>query len=67
MSITRNELYVRFGPQLLEALTNLMFGEINILRKQLNLPLRTKQQLINTLSREWLQTSKYSWMDDGDL
>ena len=47
--MTREELYIQFGPKLLEAVALLILDEINVLRGLASLPPRTQQQLVNVL------------------
>ncbi len=62
MEATRDEVYKRFGPQLLEVVACLMLDEVNTLRKSLNLPLRTKKQLLSAIAAKWEETPRYEWM-----
>ena len=61
---TREDLYQKFGPQLLEALVKLMLQEINLLRIEAGLTERTSQQLIDALSAKLSETPVYDWMDE---
>ncbi len=60
---TRDELYSSFGPMLIEAICRVVRSEINLIRGQLGLPLRTNQQIINTIEQELKTLNKYNWMD----
>lgn len=60
--MTREELYQRFGPMLIEAIVIITKNEINLLRIQLGLPERTNQQLIDAIENRLLQLEKYNWM-----
>ena len=46
---TRDDLYRKFGPLLIEALVLIIKDEINILRTQAGLSGRTNQQLMDAL------------------
>lgn len=52
METTREQIYAYFGPLLLEALTDIILKEINLLRQKAGLDSRTKQQLIDALKEE---------------
>lgn len=54
----------QFGPILLEALALVLFDEVNILRAQLGLPPRTKQQLLDTINNHTSTLPLYDWMTD---
>ena len=60
---TREELYRRFGPCMVEALMDLVVDEINILRTNDGLPTRTKQQILNALENKLDNTPLYDWMN----
>ena len=62
MNTTRDKLYQHFGPILIEALADILLKEINILREELNLQPRTKQQLINALKAKNDTLPLYDWM-----
>lgn len=62
MTTTREKLYQQFGPILLEALADILFDEINVLRAQLKLEPRTKKQLLNTLEKKNKSLPLYDWM-----
>jgi len=59
----REELYRYFGPMLIEALVHLMLDEINILRKQLGLSLRTKEQVQTAIADKLSNLTCYDWMN----
>lgn len=56
----------KFGPILLEALALVVLDEINILRQQLGLQTRTKQQLIDQISNHISTLPPYDWMLDQE-
>lgn len=62
--MTREELYRRFGPKLLEAIVLLVKDEINLLRTQHGLPARTNQQIIDALESKLSNIPDYDWMDE---
>jgi hypothetical protein len=59
---TREELYQKFGPKLLEAIVRIMLIEINTLRSQLGLPERTPEQAISAIDNELDALADYDWM-----
>lgn len=60
--MTREEIYRRFGPLLLEAIVLVIKDEINALRAEHGLDERTNQQLINALENRLQILNKYDWM-----
>jgi hypothetical protein len=60
---TRDAVYSLFGPMLLEALTDVIMDEINILREAAGLQPRTKQQLLEKLKTKNDEAIKYDWVD----
>ena len=63
---TRDELYQKFGPIIIEAVIRILFNEINTLRQNAGLPARTVQQAIDALETQIGQLSKYGWMNSGE-
>lgn len=63
---TREELYRKFGPQLLEVVVMIMKREINILRFQAGLQERTNQQILDALNDELNNTPEYDWMKENE-
>jgi hypothetical protein len=59
----REELYRKYGPMLTEAIVLVTLDEINALREALNLPLRTKDQVIVSIGVKLATLEKYSWMN----
>lgn len=59
---TREEIYRKFGPQLLEVLTLVIMDEINTIRGELALTPRTPNQLLTAMEAKWDTISKYDWM-----
>jgi hypothetical protein len=60
----RNTLFRKFGPVLLEAVIELVMDEINILRSDIGLGSRTKQQLIDALKTKHDTLPLYDWMQE---
>jgi len=61
---TREELYKRFGPQLVDAVVQVTLDEINIIRSELGLPLRTGDQVINAISNKLDGIPIYDWQQE---
>jgi len=61
--ITREELYRKFGPILIEAIVQITKDEINILRVEAGLPERTNQQFLTAIENKLSQLSMYDWME----
>ncbi len=64
-SLTRQEIYRRFGPKILEAVVMVIKDEINILRAAHGLPERTNQQLINAIESKDDSLPLYDWMNQS--
>lgn len=62
VGMTRDELYQRFGPMLIEAIVLVIKDEINILHDKAGLSERTNQQIINSVSNKLNTLEKYNWM-----
>lgn len=60
---TREEMFGRFGPLLLEALLKVLLDETNRLRQQTGMPQVTMQDLIDQLNNRLNETTPYNWMD----
>lgn len=60
--MTKAELYRRFGPKLIDALTQVILDEINLLRSEIGLSSRTSQQVINAIVNKLENISDYEWM-----
>lgn len=63
--MTREELYRKFGPLLIEAIVLIIKDEINILRTELGLPERTNEQIRIAVSDKLFSLPKYDWMNTG--
>lgn len=61
---TREQLYIKFGPVLLEVIVIIIKDEINLLRVQAGLPERTGQQMRDSISDKLDVTSTYAWMEE---
>lgn len=61
---TREQLYRKFGPQLIEAIVMVIKDEINLLRAQHGLAPRTNQQLINAIDTKLADVNEYNWMQN---
>jgi len=59
---TRQDLYEKFGPLLLEAVVLLVLDELNLLRQRAGLPPRTAQQLLDSLDDRLSELPEYPWM-----
>ena len=62
--MTREELYQKFGPELMEAIVRVQIKENNIIRQHLGLPLLTGQQVINAITHELENIPDYPWMSE---
>jgi len=60
----RDDTMHMFGPILLEAFALMVLDEVNIIRQQLGLPLRTKQQLLQTINNHTTTLQPYDWMKE---
>ena len=61
---TREQLYRKFGPQLIEAIVMVIKDEINILRTQHGMAERTNQQLIDAIDTKLADVNDYDWMKE---
>ena len=62
---TREDLYRKFGPQLIEALVLIIKDEINTLRGEAGLPERTNQQIMDAIdNRLTNDVPMYNWMNN---
>lgn len=64
LGATREQLYRKFGPKLIEAIVMVIKDEINLLRAQHSLAERTNQQLIDAIEAKLADVNDYDWMDD---
>ena len=61
---TRDEIMQRFGPILIESLAIVVLDEINVIRSELGLPPRTKQQLLDQMNNHVNSLPLYDWMSE---
>lgn len=59
----RDDLFVKFGPHLLEAMFLVLLDEINTLRPGQGQPVITMDDLIQNASNHVTQLTPYDWMD----
>ena len=62
MSTTREKLYQKFGPLLVEAIVLVIKDEINLLRTEAGLQERTNQQLLDAVDTKLSGLSIPDWM-----
>lgn len=60
--MTREMLYQKFGPKLIDALAQVMLDEINLLRAEVGLPARTGQQVVTAIGNKLENIPDYPWM-----
>lgn len=65
MTTGREVLYRKFGPLLLEAIVRTVLQEINILRTAQGLPLRTLEQVSDTLNTVVDSLPLHDWQIPG--
>lgn len=63
MAITRDDLYHKFGPILIEALALIIKDEINLLRAEHSLPERTNQQIMDAMETKLENLTPYDWLE----
>jgi len=61
MATKREDLYGRFGPELIEAVVKMVLDEINILRVEASLPERTTQQVMTALETKLDGLADMDW------
>lgn len=61
---TRQELYQKFGPILLETIVLIIKDEINVLRAQHGLEPRTKEQMMDSVNTKLSTLPLYDWMNE---
>jgi len=62
--MTREELYHRFGPKLIDAFAQVVLDEINLLRAKHGLNTRSKQQLVDAIATKLENIPDYNWMNE---
>jgi hypothetical protein len=60
---TKEELYQKFGPKLIDALVQLILEQFNTLRVKNGLSELTGQQVLDSLADKLAQIPNYPWMD----
>lgn len=63
--MTREELYQRFGPKLIDAKTRAEIKLFNQILDKIGLPQITGQQIIDSIANELEQIPDYDWMNEG--
>lgn len=66
MSEKRDEVFQMFGPILLEGCLHIILSEINIIRSQLGLPLRTQLQFYDEIMNHASTLELYEWMVENN-
>jgi hypothetical protein len=62
--MTREQLYQKFGPKLMDALAQVILDEVNILREEVGLTTRNSTQLTDAISNKLENIPDYNWMKD---
>ena len=62
--MTREELYQKFGPKLIDAKTRAEMKLFNQILSHLGLPEISGQQVIDAISNELEQIPDYEWMNE---
>lgn len=62
--MTREELYRKFGPMLIEAIVLVIKDEINILRDEAGLPLRDNEEVRIAISNKLENIAEYLWIGE---
>lgn len=63
---TRDKLYKKFGPKLLEAMFDFQLEIANELRENQGMPIITKDQYTTLLANHITEIEDYSWMSEGE-
>lgn len=63
----RDELFAKFGPILLEAICLCILDEVNRIRTHVNMPLITKQDVLDELNNHLGELEPYEWMSGDQL
>ena len=59
----RHDVYKQFGPLLVEAVADLLLGEINVLRAKLGLPEHSKKKMLKAIDDRLKTVTKLNWME----
>lgn len=62
--MTRDELYQKFGPKLIDAFVQTIWDEINVLRAEQGFRQRSKQQVIDVIANKLENIPDYDWMKE---
>lgn len=62
LMMTRDKLFKKFGPILLEAVMIMAVEETNRLRSYIGMPLITKQNFIDEIENHLSELEPYDWM-----
>ena len=62
--MTREELYQKFGPKLVDAFAQVVLDEVNLLREHVGLPVRNSAQLVDAISNKLENIPDYNWMKE---
>ncbi|KKN32056.1 hypothetical protein LCGC14_0817800 [marine sediment metagenome] len=60
--LSRDNLFIQFGPKLIESLFFVLLDEINTLRSAQGQPIVSMQDLIDNASNHVNSSPDYSWM-----
>lgn len=60
----RDELYQKFGPILFEAYCQMILDYQNEIRKELNMPLLTMDDIILKIENKLPEIPRYNWMQE---
>ena len=61
---TKEELYLKFGPMLIEAIVLIVKEEINILRVEAGLSERTDKQILTAIDNKLSSLPLYDWINN---
>lgn len=61
--MTKEELYHSFGPKLIDALTQIISDELNLIRVELSLAPRTEQQILDIIADKLGSIPDYVWAE----
>ncbi len=62
--MSRENLYLQFGPKLIEAMALVIVDEINILRAEHSLDPRTGPQIVTAFETKLTGIADYDWMSE---
>lgn len=64
--ILRDEVFRKFGPLLLEAITDFLLDNVNTLRLEQGMPKITKDEYLTQLLNHVTELEPYDWMTQDD-